>query len=395
MTIDLPINIGQNESIDLSSFGPINLVVIQPTPFCNLDCDYCYLPNRDLKERLSLDLIEPIFKAIFTSPFVGELIDICWHAGEPLAVPFSYYKEVFKRIEIANKKYNTKQVPIYHSIQTNGILINQVWCDFFKQNNICVGVSIDGPDFLHNIHRKTRTGLASHESVMRGINYLQKNNIYFNIIAVITQESLDYADEIFNFFWDNGITDVAFNMEETEGTNENSSLDKVGTEKKYYQFMQRFWELTSQTNDQFKVREFEAICGLIYDNQRLAKTDMNHPFAILNIDYLGNFSTFDPELLSVDIKPYGKFILGNVLTDSLESVTHTEKFKQIYQDMIRGVNKCRQTCEYFGVCGGGAGSNKYWENGSFNSTETQACRYRTKIVTHVVLEALENSFGIN
>ncbi|EAZ91901.1 cyclophane-forming radical SAM/SPASM peptide maturase GrrM/OscB [Crocosphaera chwakensis] len=383
------------KSIDSSSFGPINLVVIQPTPFCNLNCDYCYLPNRTLKERLSLDLIEPIFKALFTSPFVGEFIDICWHAGEPLGVPISYYKEVFKRIEIANKEYNFKQVPIYHSIQTNGILINQAWCDFFKENNIGVGISIDGPDFLHNAHRKTPTGLPTHESVMRGIRCLQDNEIYFNIIAVITQESLDYADEIFDFFWENGITDVAFNMEEIEGINKSSSLDKVGTEKKYYQFIKRFWKLTSQTNDQLKVREFEAICGLICDNQRLAKTDMNHPFAILNIDYLGNFSTFDPELLSVDIKPYGNFILGNVLTDNLESVCESEKFKEIYRDMTKGVESCRQTCDYFGVCGGGAGSNKYWENGRFNSTETQACRYRTKIVTDVVLEALENSFGIN
>ncbi|MEL4895956.1 GRRM system radical SAM/SPASM domain protein, partial [Crocosphaera sp. Alani8] len=186
-----------------------------------------------------------------------------------------------------------------------------------------------------------------------------------------------------------------YNMEETEGTNEKSSLYRTGTEKKYYQFMRRLWELTSKTNNQLKVREFESVCGLIYGDQRLAKTDMNHPYAILNIDYLGNFSTFDPELLSVDIKPYGKFILGNVLTDSLESVCEGEKFQKIYQDMTAGVNNCRKTCEYFGVCGGGAGSNKYWENGTFNSIETQACRYRTKIVTDVVLEALEDSFGIN
>ncbi|MGK7941057.1 MAG: cyclophane-forming radical SAM/SPASM peptide maturase GrrM/OscB [Crocosphaera sp.] len=394
MTTNLSINTQSNKSIDTSTFGPINLVVIQPTPFCNLDCDYCYLPSRDLKATLSLDLIDPIFKAIFTSPFVGEFVDICWHAGEPLAVPISYYQEVFQRIEIANKKYNPKQIPIYHSVQTNGILINQAWCDLFKQYNICVGVSIDGPDFLHDSHRKTRTGLGSHRSVMRGIRYLQKNDIYFNIIGVITQDSLNYAEEMFNFFWDNGITDVAFNMEEMEGVNANSSLDKAGTEKKYYQFMQRFWQLASQKNDQFRVREFEAICSLICDDQRLRNTDMNHPFAILNIDYQGNFSTFDPELLSVDIKPYGKFVLGNVLTDSLESVCYSDKFKQMYQDMTKGVQMCHQTCEYFGVCGGGTGSNKYWENGTFNSTETKACRYRIKLVTDVVLEALENSFGI-
>ncbi len=120
MTINLSTNLNKCESIDTSTFGPINLVVVQPTPFCNLNCDYCYLPNRDLKERLSLDLIDPIFKAIFTSPFVGEFVDICWHAGEPLAVPISFYEDVFKEIEIANQKYNLQQIPVYHSVQTNG-----------------------------------------------------------------------------------------------------------------------------------------------------------------------------------------------------------------------------------------------------------------------------------
>lgn len=385
----------KNQSIDISSFGPISLVVIQPTSFCNLDCDYCYLPDRHLKNRLSIDLIEPIFKAIFTSPFLGNYVDICWHAGEPLAVPVSFYQEVFKQIEIASQKYNSQQIPICHSIQTNGTLINQAWCDLFKQHNICVGISIDGPDFLHDIHRKTRTGVGSHASVMRGINYLQKNNLYFNIIAVINQDSLDYPDEIFKFFWDNGIFDVAFNMEETEGINQNSSLDKAGTEQRYQAFMQRFWDLTVQTNDQLKVREFESICGLICDDRRLKRTDMNHPFMIVNIDHKGNFSTFDPELLSIKTEPYGDFILGNVLTDTFESVCHSEKFLTIYQDMAAGVNLCRENCQYFGVCGGGAGSNKYWENGSFNSSQTNACRYRIQIITDIVLNALEQSFNLS
>ncbi|MGK7943554.1 MAG: cyclophane-forming radical SAM/SPASM peptide maturase GrrM/OscB [Microcystaceae cyanobacterium] len=395
MAISLPVNPLKHESLDLSAFGPINLVVIQPTPFCNLDCDYCYLPNRDLKATLSLDLIEPIFKNIFTSPFVGDCLDICWHAGEPLAVPISFYEAVFNKIEEASQKYNPNNIPIYHSIQTNGILINQAWCDLFKKYHISVGVSIDGPDFLHTAHRKTATGLGSHEAAMRGIRYLQDNDIYFNIIAVITKDSLDYADEMFNFFWENGIYDLAFNMEETEGVNQHSSLEQKGVEEKYSQFVNRIWQLNNQKEHQVKIREFEAICGLICDNQRLERTDMNHPFAILNIDYQGNFSTFDPELLSVDIEPYGKFILGNVLTDTLVSVCDGEKFKTIYQDIAQGIHQCRQTCDYFGVCGGGAGSNKYWENGSFNSTETQACRYRIKLITDQVLTELEKSFNLS
>ena len=221
-----------------------------------------------------------------------------------------------------------------------------------------------------------------------------KNKINFNVIAVLTEDSLDYADEIFNFFLDHGITDVGLNMEETEGIHSSSSLEGNGIVERYRTFIQRFWELAAQTDGVFKVREFEVICSLIYDNLRQEKTEMNHPFAIANFDYQGNFSTFDPELLAVKTECYGDFILGNVLEDTLKSVCYTEKFQHIYRDMTQGVDLCRNSCEYFGVCGGGSGSNKFWENGSFASAATNACKYRIKLMTDIVLAELENSLGI-
>lgn len=379
---------------NLADFGPINLVVLQTTSFCNLDCDYCYLPNREQKNQLSLDLIHPIFKTILTSPFVQHDFSVCWHAGEPLAVPISFYESAFELIEEASQKYNSKSYKIWQSIQTNATLINQKWCDLFKKHDVLVGVSLDGPDFIHDAHRKTRKGTGSHESAMRGISLLQKNDIPVYIIAVLTEQSLDYPDEIFNFFIENNLTDVGFNLEETEGIHQSSSLASRELENRYKAFIQRIWDLTAANQGQFKIREFENLCNLIYKDCRLDKTDMNSPFVIVSVDYQGNFSTFDPELLSVKTKDYGDFILGHVLTDSLESVCHTEKFHKIYHDMKAGVEKCQQTCQYFGVCGGGAGSNKYWENGTFISTETHACRYRTQIITDVILEELEKIYHI-
>jgi len=379
--------------LDLSSFGPIRLVVIQPTSFCNLNCDYCYLPDRQSKNQLSPDLIDPIFKAIFTSQFLKQDFSVCWHAGEPLAVPISFYEDVFERIRVANDQYNKTPCQIKQTLQTNATLINQAWCDLFKQHQVHVGVSIDGPAFLHDAHRKTRTGLGTHASTMRGIDYLQKNDIDFNVITVLTEKSLPYADEIFQFFMDHGITDVGFNMEETEGIHRNSSLNQTAVEAPYRAFIQRFWELVAQTQGKFKLREFEEICSIIYQGDRMTTTEMNRPFAIVNIDHQGNFSTFDPELLSIKTETYGDFVLGNILQDTFESSCYTDKFLYMYQDISAGIELCRQSCEYFGVCGGGAGSNKYWENGTFRSTETNACKNRIKVVTDIVLDALENAWS--
>jgi uncharacterized protein len=375
-------------------FGPIGLVVIQPTPFCNLDCDYCYLPDRSDRSRLSLDLVDPILRAVLTSPFVGTDLTILWHAGEPLAMPVSFYDEATRLLRRAEGRYKRDPIAIGQSIQTNATLIDQAWCDCFLRNGIQVGVSLDGPAFLHDAHRRTRTGLGTHAATMRGIAHLRRNNIPFHVIAVLTRESLDHADAIVGFFLENGITEVGFNMEETEGINRASSLEGGGCEQHYRTFLERVWELTAQSQGALRLREFETTCALACTDSRLERTDMNRPFVILNVDHRGNFSTFDPELLAVRTEEYGDFVLGNILTDSLESVCATEKFQRIHSDMQAGIERCRSSCDYFGLCGGGAGSNKYWEHGTFDCAETQACRYRIKIVADVVLAGLEAELGL-
>lgn len=385
---------GQVEKIDISQFGPLSLVVIQPTSFCNLDCDYCYLPDRHLKKRLSIELIDPIFKQIFLSPFFRSDFNVCWHSGEPLALPIAFYQAAFSAASAANEQYNATEFKVSYSYQTNGTLINQAWCDFFKQHAVYVGVSVDGPAFLHNAHRLTRGKRGTHELTMRGIKHLQDNGVPHSAIAVITKESLKYPEEIFYFFLENQIQTVGFNFEETVGINEHSSLDNEETEERLRAFVRRVWILAKQNADRIKLREFELLARIIYSGERIRHTEVNHPFAAVNIDFQGNFSTFDPEMLTAKIHPYGDLILGNVLQDSFESVCQNEKFLWIHRDMQRGIQKCRERCSYFGVCGGGTGSTKYWENGTLNSSETQACRNRTQIVTDIILEELERSLTI-
>ena len=380
--------------LPLSDFGPFRLVILQATSFCNLDCDYCYLPDRRSKNQLSLELLDPIFKHLFTSRFLGERFTVAWHAGEPMSVPISFYEAAFDRIQQIDKRYNTTGCKVSHSIQTNGTFINQRWCDLIKHHNICLGVSLDGPAFLHNSHRKSLTGMGTHAGVMRGIELLQKNKIDFRVIAVLTQESLDYPNELFNFFIDNGIRRVGFNVEEVEGINHTTSLTQSDTDLRYRNFMKQFWTLVKQHPGTLQIREFERICGLIYSERRIAWNQLCRPFSMVNIDNQGNFTTYSPELLAMKNPTYGDFILGNVKTDTFESVCATDKFKHIYQDIQAGVEQCRQECEYFGLCGGGAPSNKYWENGTFRSTETNSCRYNKKAITDILVEDLEASLGL-
>ena len=372
------------------AYGPLELLVIQPTPFCNLDCDYCYLPSRSDRQRLSMELLDAALERVLESPYVQGDFTLLWHAGEPLTLPIAFYDAAGERIRRAQARWAGGPLEIRQSVQTNAMVINDAWCDCFERNHIHVGVSLDGPAFLHDRHRRTRTGLGSHAATMRGIASLQRRGIPFQVICVLTEEALHHAEEMFHFFVDHGIHDVAFNMEETEGENAESSLGRPNAEALYTAFLRRFWELWQERPQALRVREFEGICYLAQSDSRIDRTDMNNPFAIVNVDCRGNFSTFDPELLAVHTEEYGDFVLGHVQRDSLASIVATEKFQRIERDLRAGIERCRAECSYFGVCGGGAGSNKYWEHRSFDCSETQACRYRIKLTSDVVLAGLES-----
>jgi uncharacterized protein len=376
-----------------TEFGLVKLVVIQPTPFCNLNCDYCYLPDRQSKNKLSLDLLEPIFKNLFQSKFIGKEFTVVWHAGEPLAMPITFYESAFNEINRCDREYNSSRCLISHAFQTNGTLIDQAWCDLIKKYRVKVGVSIDGPAFIHDAHRKTRKGLGTHASTMRGISLLQANEIDFSVIAVLTQNSLAFPEEIFNFFLEHRIRNVGFNIDETEGANPSSSLAKVGVEERYRAFMKRLYELTKSRNGYLKVREFEQTKAFIYGTCNPLKGQFT-PFTMINIAYNGDFSTFSPELLSMKSSHYGDFILGNIRHHTFDSVCSTDKFKSINRDIQAGVDSCKRTCQYFSLCGGGAPSNKYFENGSFATSETMYCKYTKKILTDIILEDLEICLGL-
>lgn len=373
--------------IESGRCGTLELLIIQPTPFCNLQCDYCYLPFRQSKLRVTPSILEQIFRRAFESAAVGTGFTVVWHAGEPLVMPISFYREAIQII----RRNNSRRVIVNHSFQTNGTPITNEWCDFIQEYQLRIGVSIDGPHFLHDRHRKTRSGRGTWSNVMRGIAKLSEHKIPFHVITVLTADSLDYPDEMFSFYKEYGIRQIGFNVEEIEGVNRASSLLGDGVRERFSAFMSQFYDLVENSAEQFAVREFQSATSAIMSGGFTAEAQMQEttPFAIISVDCLGNFSTFSPELLGLTSPEYGDFAFGNVMTDSFDSILSKPKFTAVARDIAAGVQRCRDTCEYFSYCGGGAPVNKYFENGSFDSTETMFCRLSKQAVLNVVLEKLE------
>ncbi|AKP51544.1 cyclophane-forming radical SAM/SPASM peptide maturase GrrM/OscB [Cyclobacterium amurskyense] len=382
----------------MSDIGPLDLLIIQGSPFCNINCQYCYLPNRGDKNKISLTIVNKIFERIYQSDLVKNDFTVVWHAGEPMAINENYYSKIF---DIINE-HTPPNIVVSHSFQTNGTLLTDKWCSFIKQNKIRIGISVDGPDFIHDKYRVKRNGKGSHAETMRGIKLLKEHDIDFHAIAVVTAYSLNYPDKIFNFFLNNNIQRVGFNIEEIEGVNITSSID-VTSEIKVKRFFERIFTLQKQNKGKVIVREFESafqkiIGSPISSNNTLETTiprsHMLNTFGIISIDINGDFTSFSPELLGQTSPEFNNFILGNVMRDSFVDVLTKKNYNKISEGINKGVEMCKETCSYFKVCGGGAPSNKFYETGTFKSTETIFCKNTIKTPIDIVLSDLEKTYSI-
>lgn len=378
-----------------ASFCPplkVNLLVLQATPFCNIDCAYCYLPDRDSTQRMSLAVIEATILNIAESGLLGDKLRIVWHSGEPLAAGPEFYHRAFACIDQAVAGRCTVQ----HSIQTNAMLIDHQWCDLFAEHGVRVGVSIDGPEYIHDRHRRTRDDKGTHAKAMQGVTCLLQSGLPFHAIAVVTAASLGHADEIFEFFLEEGFQEIGFNIEEREGIHQDSSIGRR-EERRFQQFLARMLELAKAANGRLRIRELDEARKVILGGlQRVALGGQSYPgnsqvlpLDMLTVDHAGNFSTFSPELLGQPGSSYGDFVFGNVLRDRVGSVFSNPSFLAVYEDIVSGIERCRHDCEYFDLCGGGAPANKLYENGAFDSTETTYCRSVVMAPLQVMLEALD------
>src|SRR6185369_2395452 len=105
---------------DPGRLGPLELLVVQPTPFCNINCSYCYLPDRQSTKQMAPEMLELAFARVFSSGLVRQPFTLLWHAGEPLVMPLAFYREAVALLD----RYNTPRVDVHHALQTNATLID-------------------------------------------------------------------------------------------------------------------------------------------------------------------------------------------------------------------------------------------------------------------------------
>jgi uncharacterized protein len=343
------------------------LIVLQPTPYCNIRCTYCYLGNRDDRRLMADSVIEAIREKIFANLAPDAAPTVVWHAGEPTAAPISWYEHAYKRLR------DVTPPAASFAMQSNGIAIDENWIELFRRTNTSVSLSIDGPQHFHDMRRRTRNDKPTWHLAVGALRRLQNAGFEPNVICVLHPDGLARPDAYYEFCRDHMITQISFSIDELEGANRASSFSARDYKQDVTDFLAAILERAYAEGYPLHVREIERVAAVLA-GIAASKNEQIEPWDTIVVAADGGVSTFSPELMEVSASEYPSFVFGNILEGSLQDFGATRLLKQTAQAITSGVDACRSGCPYFAVCGGGAPVNKISENGRLDSAETVFCR---------------------
>lgn len=189
----------------------LNSVLIKPAgPQCNLACTYCfYLDKTSLFPgttiyRMSQPVLEETIRQVMTHAWPD--VSFTWQGGEPMLLGVDFYR---RAVEL-QKRYGRDGHVVGNGLQTNGLLIDEDWCRFLQNSAFLVGLSMDGPQHLHDHHRVSGTGQPSWARVIKSLRKMLDNGVQVNALTVVSKHNADYPRELYESHKENGLVHMQF-----------------------------------------------------------------------------------------------------------------------------------------------------------------------------------------
>lgn len=376
----------------INPFAKPLYVMLKPVgASCNLRCKYCYyLEKANLYKHtptrvLSEEMLEQFTKEYIEAQTMNEVL-FTWHGGETLMRPLSFFR---KAVEL-QKKYGAGR-RIDNTIQTNGTLLTDEWCEFLHENHWLVGVSIDGPQEFHDEYRRTATGAPSWAKVMRGIQLLNKHNVEWNAMAVVNDFNADYPLDFYHFFKDNGcqyiqitpIVERIVNYDDgrylatlTDG-DEAPLADFSVTPEQWGRFLCAiFDEWVRHDVGQTYVELFDCI---------LANWVGETPGICVYAKECGHAGVmeFNGDVYSCDHFVYPEHLLGNLHTKTITEMMYSDqqnKFAKMKKQMLP--QQCKE-CKFLFACHGECPKNRFLNDKYGNYGLNYLCKGYRQFFEHV------------
>ena len=360
-------------------FGRPLYVMLKPAgPMCNLACHYCYyLEKRELyptdkHPTMSKELLEEFTRQYIEAQTMPQVL-FTWHGGEALLRSIDFYQHALK---LQRRYAHGRQID--NCLQTNGTLLTDEWCKFFKENNFLIGISIDGPQEYHDHYRKTHNGRPTWNEVMRGIHLLQKHGVEWNAMAVVNSYNADHPLEFYRFFKEIGCQYLQFTpvVEQIEGEVTDFSV----TPNQWGTFLCELYdEWVKQDVGEIFVQTFDAT---------LANWVGEAPGVCSLSAMCGHAAAmeFNGDVYSCDHFVFPEFRLGNIRQQSLTSLMYGERqkaFSRMKHDALP--RQCRE-CRYLFACHGECPKNRFTTDSYGNPGLNYLCPGYHRFFEHVAAD---------
>lgn len=357
----------QNKAV---SFNPLEYplyVMAKPAGAqCNLDCSYCYyLEKEELyrerkMSRMPDDLLEKFTDEYIHSQVTPEVL-FTWHGGETLLRGIDFYRKALA----FQRKYADGRL-ISNSIQTNGILLNDEWCRFFKENNFLVGISLDGPEHVHDRYRRDKGGRGTFSRVMRGVELLQKHGVEFNTMSVINDYNVHFPVETYRFFKEIGSHYMQFSPVVERWGDRDDGLELLPPGKAENVEMPP-WCVSAEDFGQFYCDMFDE--WVIQDVGRyfvqmfdatLAGMAGQAPGVCIFAPACGHAAAMEHngDVYACDHFVFPEYRLGNIRTDTLVSMMLSPKQMRFGNDKRDALPRQCRECEFLTLCNGECPKNR-------------------------------------
>ncbi len=349
---------------------PLYVMTKPVSSMCNLSCRYCYYlekanlyRNEDKAGRFTMseDLLERFIRDYIESQTMPQVL-FSWHGGEALMRPLSFYKRV---VEL-QKRY-ARGVQIDNSIQTNGTLLTDEWCEFFRENGWLVGVSIDGPQEFHDEYRRNKMGQPSFRRVMQGINLLNKHGVEWNALAVVNDFNADYPLDFYNFFKEIDCRYIQFTpiverlYPHKDGRHLASPMDNGKVSLADFSVSPEQWgEFLVTLFDEWVKEDVGKYFIQLFD-ATLANWVGQQPGVCTMARTCGHAGVmeYNGDVYSCDHFVFPEYKLGNIRTHTLVEMMYGERQQQFGMDKYAKLPAQCKNCEFLFACNGECPKNRF------------------------------------
>lgn len=317
---------------------------------CNLNCHYCfYLDKEELFERprsfrMNEEVLENFIRQYIESQPEGiPEVNISWQGGEPTLLGIDFFR---KALQI-ERKYQRPGQKILNSFQTNAILLDEEWAEFFSQHSFLVGVSIDGPKYLHDRFRLDKKGHGSFDRVVKAIEILRKHQVDFNTLTCVNRYNSYHGREVYDFLKEIGSTFLQF-IPIVEHLGEGKVSEASAEPRQYGRFLSKVFDRWLEQEDvgRIFIRDFDNLLAQLMGYPATICITAETCGRAVAIEHNGN-------LYSCDHFVSPENHLGNVLEQTLVEMLDGEKQVRFGMDKRdRLPDYCRQ-CRFLKVCHGG------------------------------------------